>query len=216
MSELLLETRGLGCERDERQLFQGLDLSVNTGSLIQVAGPNGAGKTTLLRILCGLHGFYQGRIYWRGEPVASVRESFLANLLYLGHSPGVQAALTATENLVAAMGAHQPVTESECDQALASAGLAGYEDVPCRHLSAGQRRRVALARLYLSAAPLWILDEPFTALDREGVAALEALLAARAEAGGAVVLTTHHALTLPGLERWHLGAPMKETVHESP
>ncbi|MDX1589334.1 MAG: cytochrome c biogenesis heme-transporting ATPase CcmA [Oleiphilaceae bacterium] len=214
MSELLLQTRGLGCERDERQLFQGLDLSVHSSSLIRVTGPNGAGKTTLLRILCGLHGFYQGQLYWRGQPLASVRESFLANLLYLGHNPGVNAALTATENLSAAVGAQQPVTRRQCEQALVWSGLAGYEDVPCRHLSAGQRRRVALARLYLSGAPLWILDEPFTALDREGVASLEALLAARAEAGGAVVLTTHHRLTLPGLEQWHLGAG--ETRHESP
>lgn len=210
MSELLLQTRALGCERDDRQLFSGLDLQVRAGSLIQVMGPNGAGKTTLLRILCGLQGFYQGQIYWRGEPLASVRESFLANLLYLGHSPGVQAALTALENLSAAMGAQQKVTRQACEQALAAAGLAGYEDIPCRQLSAGQRRRVALARLYLSRAPLWVLDEAFTAIDRDGVAAMETLLKARAEAGGAVVFTTHHALALPGLTRWTLGEPVAE------
>ncbi|TVP54689.1 MAG: cytochrome c biogenesis heme-transporting ATPase CcmA [Halomonadaceae bacterium] len=215
MSELLLETRALGCERDDRQLFAGLDLKVSAGSLVQVAGPNGAGKTTLLRILCGLHGFYQGSIFWRGEPLASVRESFLANLLYLGHNPGVQGALTGRENLTAAVGAQQPVTQAACEQALAAAGLAGYEDIPCRQLSAGQRRRVALARLYLSRAPLWILDEAFTAIDRDGVAAMESLLKARVDAGGAVVFTTHHALTLPGLVRWTLGAPQAEAADES-
>ena len=205
MTSTLLEARQIHCERDDRPLFSGLDLRVGAGELWRVAGPNGAGKTTLLRILAGLNPAFEGELLWQGEPVHQVRAQYQANLLFLGHNAGVSPSLTAYENLAGwqAMRAH--AVPAQVMAALADAGLSGYEDLPAAQLSAGQQRRVALARLYLSSAPLWILDEAFTAVDREAVAQLEALLANRVRAGGAVILTTHHRLALEGVQVLTLG-----------
>ncbi len=205
MSEVLLEASSLYCERDDRVLFSQLNLQIRPGTLIRVAGPNGTGKTTLLRILAGLSSFYEGRLLWQGRPLWQVRESYLANLLFLGHRPAITPSLTPLENLAAFTGVRRRNTRAELLDALAAAGLEHFEDIPAHHLSAGQQRRIALARLYLSTAPLWILDEAFTAIDRDGVRALEALLRARVDAGGAVILTTHHELSLPGCEIITLG-----------
>ncbi|WP_165856660.1 cytochrome c biogenesis heme-transporting ATPase CcmA [Marinobacter sp. JSM 1782161] len=187
-----LTATGLACERDERLLFSGLDLAIAPGQMVRIAGPNGAGKTTLLRILAGLHAGFDGEIHWCGEPRHRVREHFLRNLLYIGHRPGIKPLLTPLENLRAQTAAEPDIGAEQREQALDAVGLFAFSHVPCHHLSAGQQRRVALARLYLSNAPLWILDEAFTAIDRDGVAGLEKLLARRAAAGGAIVLTTHH------------------------
>lgn len=204
LAELLLTLEQLSCERDERPLFSGLDLSLHGGDLVQVLGPNGSGKTTLLRALAGISEPSRGRLLWRGRPLAQVRWEFRQSLLYLGHAPGVKAALTPMENLnwyEALSGGSQ---RGDAMTALARVGLEGYESVPCFQLSAGQLRRVALARLYLSQAPLWILDEPFTAIDQSGVAALEERLRAHAEAGGVAILTSHQEVRLPGLRRLNL------------
>lgn len=201
----LLQAMGLSCERDGRVLFQGLDFSIVPGSLTRVEGPNGAGKTTLLRILAGLHDGFDGQVLWQGEPRNDDRESFLRNLLFMGHRPGVKPLLTPLENLRFLISGRQAVTERQLSKALANAGLAGFEDMPCQHLSAGQTRRVALARLLLSDEPLWILDEAFTAIDQQGVEGLEQLLVNRAALGGAVILTTHHEPELPGMDRLRLG-----------
>ncbi len=202
----LLRAEALFCERDERVLFEDLNFSINAGEIIQVEGPNGSGKTTLLRIISGLSGAYEGNMYWKGEDVSSARIDFLSNLLYLGHKPGVKTILTPVENLRALMGIRKNVTDKEIHGALKKVGLYGYEDVPCHNLSAGQHRRVALARLYLSNDALWVLDEAFTAIDKAGVKELELLLAERAENGGAVILTTHHELQLEnGFKKLQLG-----------
>ncbi|SHK26874.1 cytochrome c biogenesis heme-transporting ATPase CcmA [Halomonas caseinilytica] len=195
---LCLEARKLACERDDRWLFRDLELVIRGGEVLRVEGPNGSGKTTLLKILSGQLTDYRGELFWQEEPLRKARRDFLANLLYLGHAPGVKAALTPLENLAwyqALAGAGS--AEADRMSALEAVGLAGFEDLPAGQLSAGQQRRVALARLELTPRPLWILDEPFTAIDREGVADLEARLAAHVQAGGSVVLTTHQALHVP-------------------
>lgn len=205
MSEPLLQAMNLSCERDDRLLFRDLDLSIVPGTLTRVEGPNGSGKTTLLRILAGLHDAYSGDIFWCGAPRDRQREPFTRNLLYIGHRAGVKAQLTPLENLRALMAGRRSLSDAVLADALDSAGLAGYHRVPCRALSAGQQRRVALARLLVSDEPLWILDEVFTALDRDGVAGLEQLLVQRADQGGAVVVTTHHPLAVRNLQRVMLG-----------
>lgn len=201
MSTPLLAASDLFCERDERILFENLSFTLSAGEILQVEGPNGSGKTTLLRILAGLSTAYEGNLSWKGEPMGDVRDDFRASMLYFGHLPGVKATLTAEENLRWYCAVH-PLTRIEgIPEALAKVGLRGFEDVPCHSLSAGQNRRVSLARLYFSEAPLWILDEPFTAIDKRGVAEKEALIAAHADNGGSVILTTHHELAIGGRVR---------------
>jgi heme exporter protein A len=209
MSEPLLQAVDLQCERDDRLLFRNLSFSILPGTITRVEGANGSGKTTLLRILAGLNGAWSGELRWRGQSIAHQQEDFLRNMLYLGHRPGIKSLLTPAENLRALMAGRQPVADRVLRQALQGTGLAGFEDVPCRNLSAGQQRRVALARLLIADEPLWLLDEVFTAIDASGVAAIEALLQQRAAEGGAVVVTTHHNLRLPGLKRIELGREAK-------
>lgn len=205
MPKPLLEAVDLASERDDRLLFVNLSFSVYAGTLTRVEGVNGSGKTTLLRMLCGLIPALDGEVRWCGDPVSRVRESFQRELLYLGHRPGVKALLTPIENVRSYFQPRRPISDDAIMEALARVGLGGFEDVPCHNLSAGQQRRVALARLHLSDERLWVLDEAFTALDRHGVRALERLLQQRAEAGGAIVLTTHHDIVLPRLQRVILG-----------
>ncbi len=192
----LLQTRQLFCERDERVLFSSLGFELNAGQLMQVVGSNGSGKTSLLRILAGLNDHYEGEILWCGEAIEEQREQFLSALLYIGHRVGVNRILTPRENLRWSAALHSPCTDVQIESALARVGLRAYEDIPCRNLSAGQTQRVALARLLISPAVLWILDEPFTTLDVQGVKDLEAMLVWHTERGGSVILTTHHALTV--------------------
>jgi len=193
----LLQARGLFCERDERVLFADLDFALHAGELMQVAGSNGSGKTTLLRILCGLNGLWEGDILWRGEPIRAQRDAFLSSLLYIGHRVGVNRTLSPRENLRWSGALQGGMDERRIERALEQVGLAGYDDIPCHNLSAGQHQRVALARLYLAPATLWVLDEPFTTLDIHGVRALEQHLAAHVAQGGAVMVTTHHAMHVP-------------------
>lgn len=187
----------LCCERDERLLFRAVSFTVTSGEVVQIEGPNGSGKTTLLRILSGLTQQFEGELRWCGEPMSRATLAFRSDLFYLGHAPAVKALLTPLENLRWSL-TGETHTQDAMMAALEEVGLYGYEDVPCFSLSAGQQRRVALARLYLTKAQLWILDEPFTAIDKSGVAALESHICAHAQRGGGVILTTHHALQLPG------------------
>lgn len=195
MSSPFLEAVALSCERDWRLLFERLDLRIAKGEMLQVAGPNGSGKTSLLRLLSGLMQPTAGKVLLDGRELESQRGELARNLLWIGHAAGIKGLLTAEENLSWLCALHQPASRDAIWQALDAVGLRGFEDVPCHTLSAGQQRRVALARLYLSPPPLWILDEPFTALDKHGVAQLERHLAAHCEQGGMVVLTTHHSLS---------------------
>ncbi|WP_151670333.1 cytochrome c biogenesis heme-transporting ATPase CcmA [Nitrincola schmidtii] len=196
MADPLLQVVDLFCERDDRVLFNNLNFSVFPGEILQVEGQNGSGKTTLLRILSGLSRHYEGEILWRGVSVTEQAEQFRRELLYFGHNAGVKAVLTPEENLAWYAALDTDIDLQHIPNALNAVGLQGFEDVPCHMLSAGQNRRVSLARLYLSRAPLWILDEPFTAIDKKGVAAKEALLLEHAARGGTVMLTTHHELDL--------------------
>lgn len=205
MSEPLLEAVDLSCERDDRILFENLNFTIRGGTLTRIEGPNGAGKTTLLRLLCGLAPRQTGQILWCGEPLERVREAFHRETLYLGHRTGVKSLLSPVENLQAYFTPRHTVTRDQLWNALEQVGLAGYEDVPSHSLSAGQQRRVALARLLLSRERLWLLDEAFTAIDRDGVRMLENLLLKRAQTGGAVVVVTHHELSVNVAERIVLG-----------
>jgi heme exporter protein A len=195
-TETLLRTEQLFCERDERVLFSSLSFSLSAGQLMQVMGSNGSGKTTLLRIVCGLNDNYEGDIFWCGHLVDECREMFMASLLYIGHRVGVNRILTPRENLHWSAALHTPVDDGCIAAALERVGLRGYEDISCRNLSAGQQQRVSLARLLISPARLWILDEPFTTLDVYGVRDLEVLLAEHVASGGSVLVTTHHKLNV--------------------
>jgi len=192
-----LEVRDLAVWRDDRELFHGLSFTLEPGAIAHIEGPNGAGKTTLLRLLCGLLQPAAGEIRWAGRPVTENAGDYARARGYVGHSDALKLDLTASENLrVAAALAGRPADASATQAALDYAGLRGFEDVPVRQLSAGQRRRASLARLQLQGALLWILDEPLTALDASGRAWVEAAIAGHAEAGGMVVLTTHQPMAL--------------------
>lgn len=189
-----LQAVGLACERDWRMLFEHLELRVCPGDMLQISGPNGSGKTSLLRLLAGLMQPTDGEILLDGKPLKAQGSALARSLVWIGHAAGIKDLLTPEENLTWLCALHRPATREAIWQALDAVGLRGFEDVACHTLSAGQQRRVALARLYLDSPPLWILDEPFTALDKQGVAQLEAHLAQHCEQGGMVVLTTHHTL----------------------
>ncbi|WP_286271229.1 cytochrome c biogenesis heme-transporting ATPase CcmA [Thalassotalea hakodatensis] len=194
--DTLLETRNLTCIREDRVLFEALNFTVKRGDIIQVEGPNGAGKTSLLRILAGLSSPYEGQVYFAGKPIRTCEEYFHQNMLYLGHQVGVKDELTAEENLAFSLALHGlPIQKAE--ETLSEVNLLGFEDALASHLSAGQHRRIALAQLWQTPAKLWILDEPFTAIDKKGVLKLEQLIKEHANNGGAVILTTHQDLQMP-------------------
>ncbi|GAA5171433.1 cytochrome c biogenesis heme-transporting ATPase CcmA [Viridibacterium curvum] len=189
----MLEARQLACLRGERLLFRRLDFTVRHGELLRLIGPNGVGKTSLLRMLCGLMHIEAGELLWQGQPMAAQREAFHADLLYIGHAPALHELLTPLENLrFAASLMNAPADEARCSEALVELGLARQLELPCKLLSQGQRRRVALARLWLGATQkLWILDEPFTALDVAAVDALARRIDHHLSHGGAVIFTSH-------------------------
>ncbi|MEE2025097.1 MULTISPECIES: cytochrome c biogenesis heme-transporting ATPase CcmA [Alkalimonas] len=189
-----LRARGLSCIRQDRVLFQALDLELSPGQLLQIQGKNGAGKSSLLRLLAGLSTPDDGEILFQGQPLAVQAEHYAASLCYIGHHSGIHEQLTAMENIAFWRAAYQ-LPYSDSMQLLGSLGLAGLEDVPCRMLSAGQQRRVSLARLWLTKAPLWILDEPFTALDQQAIQRLQQCFHQHLAAEGAIIVTTHQALS---------------------
>ncbi|MDB6062966.1 MAG: heme transporter ATP-binding protein CcmA [Verrucomicrobiaceae bacterium] len=197
MNQTLLELRSVTCERDDEPLFAPLSFALHSGDIVQLDGANGIGKTSLLRCIGGLSSRFDGELLWRGESLARKRHEFTAATIYIGHAAGLKAALSPRENLLWWASLRGVDARTTIDVALAKVRLAGYEDSPCYQLSAGQQRRVALARLFLTDAVFWVLDEPFTAIDRAGVAELEQWLVAHADSGGAVLLTTHQPLVLP-------------------
>jgi heme exporter protein A len=194
----MLEVVHLSCLRGERTLFTDLSFTLSPGELLQVAGANGSGKTSLLRMLCGLSAPVAGEIRWNNA--AARGEDFNRDLLYIGHHSAVKEELTPLENLlIASTFASAPLTESQALEALKRIGLGGREYLPTKALSQGQKRRVGLARLLVSNAPLWILDEPLTALDVLAVELIQARLAEHLAQQGMIVLTTHQALQVPGI-----------------
>jgi heme exporter protein A len=199
----MLEVLDLTCERGERSLFSGLNFAAPRGTLLRIAGPNGTGKTSLLRILCGLLEPVAGEVRWHGKNIRRLREEYWKDLVYVGHLNGVKDDLTVRENLrVNSEVAGRPASATRLSQALDAVGLAGFEDTMARFLSQGQRRRIALARLYVSeTAPLWILDEPFTALDVRGVASLSTLVGDHVKKGNTVALVTHQEVPIDAPRR---------------
>lgn len=196
----MLSAHGLACERGERLLFRNLDFELGTGEALLVRGGNGRGKTSLLRILCGLSAPAAGEVRWRGEAVGRAREQYGREMAYVGHANGIKDDLTPLENLRLAAALGGRALDSDAAQAaLAQVGLARCVDLPARVLSFGQRRRVALAGLATAGALLWILDEPLTGLDVDGVAMVEAMIGEHVRAGGLAVMTTHQPLRLDGL-----------------
>jgi heme exporter protein A len=192
----MLAATGLACFRGDRLLFRELNLRVDAGRALQVRGPNGCGKTTLLRILCGLTRPEDGAIRWRGRLLGAHDADYLRELRYIGHNDGVKLELSPRENLRIAMALESGADEVALESALARLGLADFMDVTCRTLSAGQRRRVGLARLTLGNPRLWLLDEPFTALDSTATDTVRALIEAHLDGGGCAVLTSHQSIRI--------------------
>jgi heme exporter protein A len=194
----MLEADNLECVRGERRLFAGLGFRLEAGELLYLQGKNGAGKTSLLRMIIGLLPPEAGEIRWKGESIRRAGEDFRADLCYLGHLNAIKEELTPLENLLAAARlADEELSEDEAIDALEQVGLAGREDLACKYLSQGQKRRVALARLVKERRPLWVLDEPFVALDVAAVAWLANIISAHLQRGGLAVMTTHQLVDIP-------------------
>ena len=192
-----LVVTNLAVVRGERMLFKQLDFTLKNGAVLYLQGENGAGKTTLLRTLCGLTQPYTGGVSWCGEDIKGMAEEYSKNILYIGHLPGIKEDLTALENLqfsLALLGS--TVDKPEVVEVLKALGLAKALHLPTRMLSQGQKRRVVLARLWLQDLPLWILDEPFTALDVAAIDLMKQKIESFANTGGIVVMTSHQDFTL--------------------
>jgi heme exporter protein A len=187
----MLEAADLTCERGGKRLFKNLSFRLGDGDLLRIAGANGSGKTSLLRILCGLLEPAAGAVRWQGSPIRALREEYAKNIVYLGHAAAVKDELTAAENLsIACLLAGRAASSSGVEEALAR--FAVPPDKQVKRLSQGQRRRAALARLALSGSvPLWLLDEPLSALDADGIELLKRLIVEHQGRGGAVVFSTH-------------------------
>lgn len=201
----MLELINISCERAERTLFTGLSVQLDAGELIEVRGSNGAGKSTLLRIIAGLAQSYRGEIRWRGIQTSDSNALFSSQRLYLGHLPGIKPALLPMENLRWLTELQTSFDEALGLEALQRLGVADFLDLPCHQLSAGQQRRVALARLLSTQCNLWVLDEPFTALDQNGAELLENMLQQHLQAGGCAILSSHQDLSqVPNVRRLSL------------
>ena len=203
----MLEIQTLECVRDDRLLFNDLSFTVADAEVLQIEGPNGSGKTSLLRIICGLRLPEAGQVMWQGESISANREDYYANMVYIGHLPCIKADLTVMENVRSLLDTRSlTLSNVVIEAALAKVGLASYEDVQGKALSSGQRRRILLAFIELAQAKLWILDEPLTALDVQGVDLMESMILEHRAAGGSVVFTTHHGMQLPcEMNSVHLG-----------
>ena len=182
--------------RGDRHVLKAVSLRLGPGELLHVWGPNGAGKSTLLRVICGLLRPEQGVVSWAGVSIADDPAAYHAALAYASHEPALKADLTALENLRFAVGLKRRVADAELQAALAEAGVAACADLPARVLSAGQRRRVALARVLAVQAALWLLDEPYTNLDASGAELLTRLLERHLDGGGSALIVAHQNLIL--------------------
>lgn len=194
----MLQAHGLACDRGDRRLFSGVDFTVPAGQWLQIEGANGAGKTSLLRMIIGLLPPEAGEIRWQGQSIRRNSDDFRADLCYLGHLNAIKEELTPLENLLASAHlADEDLSEDDALDALEQVGLAGREDLACKYLSQGQKRRVALARLVKERRPLWVLDEPFVALDVAAVDWLAGIISGHLQRGGLAVMTTHQLVAIP-------------------
>lgn len=197
----MLEVSNLACSRGDHRLFSGLNFNLHPGQIMQVQGANGSGKTSLLRTLCGYLMPDEGDIIWRGQKIRELAEEYHGEILYLGHLNAIKDELSGLENLCISAGiSGNELEKKDAITALRRMGLRGREMLPTKVLSQGQRRRVALAKLLVSDAKLWILDEPLTALDVGAVALIQELIAAHLACQGMVVFTTHQPLHVAGME----------------
>jgi heme exporter protein A len=190
----LLEGREINCWRGERHILRDVSFGVRAGEFLKITGPNGVGKTTLLRVVCGLLPAESGTVHWRGRVVRSTNDEFHTEMAYLGHLNSLKADLTARENLRFLAGLRQSLTDADVDAALDRVGILSRGDLPARSLSAGQKRRLALARLLLAGATLWILDEPVTNLDTAGYDLVEELITEHVRKGGLAMSAAHQRL----------------------
>jgi heme exporter protein A len=206
MSDRSLQAQNLHLWRGDRHVLRGLSFSVAAGECLLVSGPNGTGKTSLLRSLSGLMYLEGGRVVWRGKAIRDDLHGYHDDLAYIGHEPPLKVDLTATENLCYWIGVRRRLAARDIQEALDRVGAANWSDRPVRTLSAGQKRRVALAGLILMAAPLWLLDEPTTNLDTQGQQLVSTLIADHLAGGGVAVAAIHHDLGIaaPGVRRLEL------------
>jgi len=205
-----LQVDNVACTRGYRDLFAGLNFQLQPGQVLRVEGENGSGKTSLLRILAGLAQPVAGQVLWDGRRINDPEACYYQQLLYLGHKPGIKFELTPLENLCMARALFGAREQDGIEEALYQVGLYGFEDIPCGNLSAGQKRRVALAQLLLTDARLWILDEPYTSLDVKAVAFLEQLFAGHVQAGGMLIITSHQPVNVAGCDFRRLVLPATE------
>jgi heme exporter protein A len=204
MSGSVLRAENLHLWRAERHVLKGVALTVRSGELLQLTGVNGAGKTTLLRALCGLNHLEEGRVFWNDQDVREDRDAFHGSLLYVGHEPPLKPDLSGAENLRFWTGMRRLVPPAAISEALQRTGAGAFGARPVRTLSAGQRRRVALAGLLLADVPLWLLDEPTTNLDSGGQDLVAALLDAHLQSGGLAIAAVHHGLGVEPARRREL------------
>jgi len=204
----LLESQDLSCIRNDRALFEHLDFTLESGEMLVVEGPNGCGKTSLLRILTGLRLADSGEVLWRGQPIDRLAGDYYEQVTYVGHHDGVKHELSCRENLRLARAMGVP-SERDLDDVLEQVNLYAYGDSEVGSMSAGQKRRLALARLLATDSMIWILDEPFTSLDKSSMAMFTTLFEQHLQRDGIIVATSHHDITLPtlALQRLNLGQP---------
>lgn len=191
----MFKAEEIECVKGYDSLFKDVSFELNPGEILQIQGTNGSGKTSLLRILTGLSQAAAGEVFWQQQNIEDEPETFNKNLIYIGHKNGLKAELSALENLDLVRQYLGQTNSISSQQAIETVGLAGYEHILAHQLSAGQKRRVTLARLHLNKAPLWILDEPTTAIDVDGVSEFEHTIEAHVQNGGMVILTTHQNLS---------------------